>query len=180
MLIDTHCHLDIKAYGTWEAIDDVIERAHAHGIHTMISIGSGYGADSAERVLQLVNRQESVFGTVGIHPHDASDWSPEIEESLLLWAQDPKVLALGEMGLDFHYNLSPPDVQRKVFTAQVRLAHQCQLPVVIHDRDSNGEVFQILSNLSAFEQGVLYHCFVETLMRWNALLLQAVLFLFLV
>ena len=162
MLIDTHCHLDIKAYGSWEAIDEVVQRAHEHGVAKMVSIGSGYGAESAERVMHLIKRQKTVYGTVGIHPHDASCWTQEIEDALRFWAESPKVLALGEMGLDFHYNMSPPEKQREAFTAQVRLAHECQLPVVIHDRDSDGEVYEILSAHKGFDVGVLYHCFCGT------------------
>ena len=159
MLIDTHCHLDPKAYGGWQEIDGVVERAHAQGIDTMISIGAGYGAESADRVMTLIERHQRVYGTVGIHPHDASCWSAEIERQLHSWAEHPKVLAIGEMGLDFHYTLSTPAEQRRAFSAQIELARHCQLPIVIHDRDSNGEVFKILSEAKAFDVGVLYHCF---------------------
>ena len=161
-LIDTHCHLDPKAYGGWDEIDAVIQRAHDLGVGTMISIGSGYGVDSAARVMELIERHNTVYGTIGIHPHDASTWSSTVEQQLYDWARHPKILAIGEMGLDFFYTKSTPKAQRQAFISQIELARALDLPIIIHDRDSEGEVFEILKANSAFDVGVLYHCFCGT------------------
>lgn len=159
MYIDSHCHLDPQAYGSWEEIDAVVDRAHSHGVRQMVAIGSGYGAESAQRVMTLIDRHPSIFAAVGIHPHDASHWTPTIANQLRGHAKHHKVKAIGEMGLDFFYNNSPEQIQRNAFVEQIRLALEIQKPIVIHDRDSNGEVFEILAEHAAFQNGVLYHCF---------------------
>lgn len=159
LLIDSHCHLDPQAFGSWDEIDAVITRARGAGVEVLISIGSGYGIESANRVMKLIENYEDIYAVVGIHPHDSKGWTETTAEELRRYSQHSKVIAVGEMGLDYHYNFSSPEAQRRVFRDQLKIAKSLSLPVVIHDRDSNGEVLEILQEEEAFEHGVLFHCF---------------------
>ncbi|MES2640098.1 MAG: TatD family hydrolase [Myxococcota bacterium] len=160
MLIDSHCHLDPTVFGGDAGVDDAIARARAAGVDRMITIGSGYGFESAGRALAVARRHPDVLrATVGLHPHDAKLASEETLAELYAMADAPEVVALGEMGLDFHYDSSPREEQRTVFRAQLRAARERQLPVIIHDRDSAGETLAILDDEGAWAGGVLYHCY---------------------
>ena len=160
MYTDSHCHLDADVYGGDDAVDAVIARARAAGVTRMITIGAGYDLPCAERAAAVAARHPDVWFTLGVHPHDAKRWGAEAEALLRRHAADPKCVALGEMGLDFHYDLSPRDEQREAFRAQIRLAVALGKPIVIHDRDSDGETLRILDDEDAFSGArVLYHCF---------------------
>ncbi|MFZ5481068.1 MAG: TatD family hydrolase [Myxococcota bacterium] len=159
-MIDSHCHLDAKAYGDDAAVDEVVARARAAGVERMVTVGSGYGFDSAARALATARRHpDCLRATVGLHPHDAKDFTDESFADLLAMAASPAVVALGEMGLDFHYDNSPRDVQRAVFREQIRAARGLRLPIVVHDRDSDGETTRILDEEAAWDTGVLFHCY---------------------
>ncbi len=158
--LDSHCHLDPEAFDGDDGVDAAVARARAAGMVAMVTIGSGYGERSAVHAVALAERHPDVWATVGLHPHDARAWSPELAAALRAHAAHPRVVALGEMGLDFHYDLSPRDDQRRALREQVRLALELGLPIVIHDRESDGETLAILDEEGAFAgAGVLYHCF---------------------
>jgi TatD DNase family protein len=160
MLIDSHCHLDPTVFGGDDGVDDAIARARAAGVDRMVTIGSGYGFESAERALAVARRHpETVRASVGLHPHDAKLATDASLAGLIAMADAPEVLALGEMGLDYHYDSSPRDQQRHVFRVQLRAARARNLPVIIHDRESAGETLAILDEEGAWETGVLYHCY---------------------
>ncbi|MDP2309024.1 MAG: TatD family hydrolase [Pseudomonadota bacterium] len=160
MLIDSHCHLDPTVFGGDAGVDEAIARARAAGVDRMITIGSGYGFESAGRALAVARRHPDVLrATVGLHPHDAKLATDDTLAELYAMADAPEVVALGEMGLDFHYDSSPRDEQRRVFRAQLAAARERQLPVIIHDRDSAGETLAVLDDEGAWEGGVLYHCY---------------------
>ena len=160
MLIDSHCHLDPTVFGGDDGVDDAVARARAAGVDRMITIGSGYGFESAQRALAVARRHPGVVcATAGLHPHDAKLATDERLSELFALADAPEVLALGEMGLDYHYDSSPRDEQRAVFRAQLGAARDRGLPVVIHDRESQGETLAILDETRAWEHGVLYHCY---------------------
>lgn len=155
---DSHCHIDTDVYG--EDTDGVVSRAHAAGVTRMVCIGAGYGVEGIARAVDLAQRHDSVWASIGVHPHDARVWTDELGLGLRDLAARPRVVALGEMGLDFHYDSSPRDDQRRAFRAQLRLARELDLPVVIHDRESQGETQAILEEEGSFDgAGVLYHCF---------------------
>ncbi len=157
---DSHCHLDVDAFGDDAGVDAAVARAQAAGVGRMITIGSGYGAESLKRAARVAERHEGVWATVGVHPHDAKGWTEDSELALRELSRHRRVVGLGEMGLDFHYDNSPRDTQRAVFRRQVRLALELGMPIVIHDRDSDGEVLRILEEERAFAgAGVLWHCF---------------------
>jgi len=159
-LFDSHCHLDPDAFDGAEGVDAAVDRARSAGVARMLAIGSGYGFDSAQRAVTVASRHSDVWASVGLHPHDAALWTPERWEQLLTLAAEPCVVAIGEMGLDFHYDNSPRDVQRDVFRRQIAAAKSMNKPIIIHDRDSDGEVMAILDEEDAWSSaGVVYHCF---------------------
>ena len=164
-LIDSHCHLDVDVFGGDAGVDEAIARARAAGVTGMVTIGSGYGEDSLSRAVAVAARHPDVWASVGVHPHDAKLWSEQTGATLRALAAQPRVVALGEMGLDFHYDLSPRDEQRQAFRAQIRLALELGLPIVIHDRESDGETLRILDEERAWDgAGVLYHCYTGTVL----------------
>ena len=163
MFTDSHCHLDPDVYGGEAGVDEAIARAREAGVTRMITIGSGYEPPCIERAREVAERHEGVWFTAGVHPHDAKHWTDEIRDLLVALASHPKFVAVGEMGLDFHYDNSPRDRQREVFRLQIRLAREVGKPIVIHDRESEGETLRILVDERAFPDqggpGVLYHCY---------------------
>lgn len=166
-LFDSHCHLDVDAFDGPDGVDAAVQRARDAGVTRMLAIGSGYGFESAARAVAVADRHPDVWATVGVHPHDASLWSDGGHAELEELTRNEKVVALGEMGLDFHYDNSPRDRQRSVFRTQIRWAKMLNKPIIIHDRDSDGETMAMLDEEAAWEgRGVVYHCFtgsVETM-----------------
>lgn len=158
-MIDSHCHLDPGVYGGDEGVDAVVARARAAGVSRLLAVGSGYGFASAQRALDVARRHPDVRCSVGLHPHDAKDATDAALAELFSMSAAPEVLALGEMGLDFHYDSSPRDAQRSVFRTQLRAARELRLPVIIHDRETEGETLRILDEEQAWTTGVLYHCY---------------------
>jgi TatD DNase family protein len=159
-LFDSHCHLDVDAFDGADGVDAAVERARCAGVKRMLSIGSGYGIASAERAMAVADRHDDVWATVGLHPHDADQWTEAVWAQLEAMALGPRVVAIGEMGLDFHYDNSPRDVQRRVFRMQIQQAKRLDKPIIIHDRDSAGETMAILDEEDAWTgRGVVYHCF---------------------
>lgn len=160
MLFDSHCHLDPDAFDGLTGVDAAVERAREAGVGRMLAIGSGYGFESAQRAVAVAERHPDVWASVGVHPHDASVWSESGFTTLDRLAQHPRVIAIGEMGLDFHYDNSPRDRQRDVFRAQIRWAKRVSKPIIIHDRDTDGETLAVLDDEDAWDgRGVVFHCF---------------------
>lgn len=155
MLFDSHAHLDGERFD--QDRDLVINRAKANGIEYIMNPGADF--ESSVRAVDLAQKYDMIYAAVGIHPHDAST----LDDSLLMMiealSKKPKVQAIGEIGLDFHYDYSPRDVQRKWFVEQLRLAKRLKMPVIIHDREANQETFDTLRKEQAFETGVLMHCY---------------------
>jgi len=162
-LFDSHCHLDVDAFDGADGVDAAVQRARDAGVSRMLAIGSGYGFDSAARAVAVADRHADVWAAVGLHPHDAEAWTEERWAKLEALAAHSRVVAIGEMGLDFHYDNSPRDVQRRVFRHQIRRAQALNKPIIIHDRDSAGETMAILDEENAWVgRGVVYHCFTGT------------------
>jgi len=156
-LFDSHCHLGSPAYA--DDLDDVLRRAREAGVNQIVCIGSGYGLGGNARAVELAHAHEGMWATVGVHPHEAEEAPPDLLDQLTELAADPKVVALGEMGLDFFRNYSPHDLQRRIFRDQLRLARRLDMPVVIHSRAAEEETLQILDEEQAFDVPVLVHCF---------------------
>jgi TatD DNase family protein len=161
---DSHCHLDASAFDDDAGVDAAITRARAAGVHRMMCIGSGYGLQSASRAIVTAARHPDVWASVGVHPHDAHEWTEETSGILRTMSRNPDVAALGEMGLDFYYDNSPRGVQRAVLVAQSALALELALPIIVHDRDSDGECLRMLAVAGAFDgPGVVWHCYTGSL-----------------
>ena len=150
-LVDSHCHLDDEKFDSDRA--QVIERALAAGVELMLAIGTGGALDVA---IRQAERYPFIYATIGVHPHDASKATPETFTQLRDLAAHPKVLAIGEIGLDYHYDFSPRDVQRSVFERQLEIAASAHKPIVIHTREAwEDTMAQVLS----LPDGGIMHCF---------------------
>jgi len=154
-LIDSHAHLDHSRLRA--ELDEILQRAGEAGVRAILSVGCDL--QSSRDNVELARRHEQVYATVGIHPHEATEWNSAAEAELRQLASDPKVVAIGEIGLDYFYDHSPREVQREAFRGQLRLARSLGKPVVIHDRDAHSEVLQILQEEGAGEIGGVLHCF---------------------
>ena len=157
MIVDTHCHLD-DAYCA--DADAVIERARAAGVGAFVCIGVG-GAPAARAAVDLARRRSDVVASVGVHPHDASSWNPELERLLQPLLDEPRCVAVGEIGLDYHYTHSPRDVQQNVFRHFIELAKRLKKPIVVHTRSAPDDTLAILESTGARDVGGVIHCFSE-------------------
>ncbi|MGA3099277.1 MAG: TatD family hydrolase [Bryobacteraceae bacterium] len=154
-LLDSHCHLDDPKFDADR--DEVIARARAAGVATMLAVGTGSGPPDLEAGLRIAERYPFVYATVGVHPHDASKASEETFSRLRELAAGEKVAAVGEIGLDYHYDFSPRPVQREVFVRQLEIAAECGKPVVIHTREAWEDTLTLLRGRLLF--GGILHCF---------------------
>jgi len=153
MLIDSHAHLEMKEFDPDRS--DVIERARAAGIDGIVTVGTN--PDLSRKALAIARQHENIYSTVGIHPHDAAAADDPSLEVLKKLAQDPKVVAYGEIGLDYFRNLSPREKQVEMFAKQLDLACELNLPVVIHDREAHEQTLRMVK-ASGVRSGV-FHCF---------------------
>jgi TatD DNase family protein len=158
-LIDTHCHLDFEDFGAERGA--IIDRGRAQGIRWFVTIGSGRGAESADAAVALSHEHADVLATVGVHPHDASAATEAVMTAMHTLALDPRVVAVGEVGLDYHYDHSPRAVQQEAFRAFVRLAREVRKPIVIHTRSAPADTLAILREEQARDVGGVIHCFTE-------------------
>jgi TatD DNase family protein len=156
-IIDSHCHLDFADYG--EDRQAVLARARGAGIVTMVCIGSGRDIASARSAVALAAAEPDVFATVGIHPHDVAHMGESDWQELEALARAPRVVGIGETGLDYHYDHSPRDVQRETFRRFLRLGHGSQQPVVCHIRDAHADAQAILREEKVPARGGVIHCF---------------------
>ena len=135
IFVDSHAHLEMEQFNNDRSA--MLQRAQDAGIQTILAIGSGTGPGSLDCAIQLADQHEFIYATIGIHPHEAKLASDADFEELAQLAKRPKVIAWGEVGLDYFYDHSPRDVQQQVFLKQLRLAQAAQLPIVIHCRPSD-------------------------------------------
>jgi TatD DNase family protein len=158
--VDSHCHIDVPEYDADR--DDVIARARDAGVTTMLNVGTGDPQSGAfERAVELAEKHEEVFAAIGVHPHDAKLFDDSAEQRLVDLAQNNKrVIAWGEIGLDYHYDHSPREVQREVFRRQLRLTRRLNLPVIIHSREADDDTINILrEEFSDYDRAGVMHCF---------------------
>ncbi|WZX99834.1 TatD family hydrolase [Bacillus sp. FSL W7-1360] len=164
MLFDTHVHLNADQFA--EDIDATIMRARDVGVKEMVVVG--FDEKTITKALVLCEQYEDLYAAVGWHPVDAIDMTEKHLDWLRELSKHPKVVALGEMGLDYHWDKSPKEVQKEVFRKQIALAKEVKLPIVIHNRDADQDVVEILAAEGAAEVGGIMHCFggsVETAQR---------------
>jgi TatD DNase family protein len=158
MLIDTHCHLDAEYFP--EGADETLARARSAGVTGFVCIGVG-SLEQARGAIALAERRADVWATVGVHPHEAAQLDAELEAQLARCAEAARVVAIGEIGLDFHYDHSPREQQAAVFRRFIALARQLRKPIIIHTRSAPGETLSILEEERASEVGGVIHCFSE-------------------
>lgn len=155
MLFDTHVHLNARQYK--EDRDQVIERAFEAGVSHMVVVG--FNQETIPLAIEIAEEYETIYASVGWHPVDAINFTEED----LIWIEElsehPKVVALGEMGLDYHWDKSPKDIQDKVFRKQIRLAKKINMPIIIHNREATEDVINILQEENAQEVGGIMHCY---------------------
>lgn len=186
-LIDSHCHIDGEAFD--DDRDEVVRRAREACVVAMLNVGTGDPhTDDFRKAVAVAERYENVFASVGVHPHDARLYDDTAEEHLINLAKSDKVIAWGEIGLDYYYDHSPRDVQREVFRRQIRTARELDLPIIVHSRDADDETVEILTeefsgnvaipvrNLEKADEGVsgplrgIMHCFGGTPQMAEALM----------
>lgn len=154
-LIDSHCHLDDEQFDADR--DAVIERALAAGVTRMAAIGTGHGPPDLEAGTRLADRYECFCATIGVHPHDAAKATPETFARMRELAAHPKVIAVGEIGLDYHYEFSPRETQKAVFLEQLGIAGETKKPIVIHTREAWQDTIALLRK--HWRGAGIMHCF---------------------
>ena len=161
-LVDSHCHLDAKyARKGQPPPDEVLSRGRQVGIEGFVVVGVGEDATEARHAVELAHRHADVVAAVGVHPHDARLATDAIVDEIAALARDERCAAVGEIGLDFHYDHSPRDVQREVFRRFVSIARAVKKPIVIHTRSAGQEALEILEQENARDVGGVIHCFSE-------------------
>lgn len=155
VIVDSHAHLDMEDLK--EQLPAVLKRAKDNGICAIVSVGIDY--ESSYEALEIARKNPMVYATIGVHPHNAKDIKKDDLLKIKALANDKKVVAYGEIGLDFFKNFSPKDVQLKVFEEQLDIAEELRLPIVIHERNAQKEVYSILRSRDKKENRGVIHCF---------------------
>ncbi len=155
MLFDTHVHLNDDQFN--DDLEEVIERARLNGVERVVVVG--FDEKTIKRAMELIEAYDFMYAAIGWHPVDAID----LTDDYLKWIEEltahPKVVAIGEIGLDYHWDKSPKDVQQAVFRRQIQLAKRLDLPIIIHNREATEDVVTILEEEGASEVGGIMHCF---------------------
>ncbi|WP_010094893.1 TatD family hydrolase [Ornithinibacillus scapharcae] len=155
MLFDTHVHMNARQF--IEDRDEVIQRAFDTGVHYMVVVG--FDHETIPLAIEIAEQYETIYAAVGWHPVDAIDMKDEDLSWIEELSKHPKVVAIGEMGLDYHWDKSPKDVQKEVFRKQIQLAKKVNMPIIIHNREATEDIIQILQEEDAQEVGGIMHCY---------------------
>jgi TatD DNase family protein len=155
MLIDTHTHLDAEQFDNDR--HEVIQRAIQNGVSRIVNIG--FNRETIPTTMQLTEQYDFIYAAVGWHPQDAVHMKEEDLEWIEQCAKRDKVVAIGEIGLDYHWDTSPKDVQHQAFREQIRLARKLGMPIVIHNREAHEDIVRLLKEEKAAEVGGIMHCF---------------------
>jgi len=160
-LIDSHAHIDFPQFA--EDREVMLERARAAGVGTLLAIGTGPGPEKLDAAIPYAEQHDWIYTSVGIHPHEAKEVTQQHLDQLAALAQHPKVIAWGEIGLDYFYDHSPRDTQAKVFRDQMALAHAAKLPIIIHCRDAWPDTLDMIEReWRPTGLGGILHCFTST------------------
>ena len=161
-LIDSHAHIDFPQFA--DDREAMLQRAREAGVGTLLAIGTGPGPEKLDAAIPFAEQHDWIYTSVGIHPHEAKEVTPQHLDELARLAQHPKVIAWGEIGLDYFYDHSPRDVQATVFRSQMELAHAAKLPIIIHCRDAWDDCLALIERhwRPTGLAGIL-HCFTGTL-----------------
>lgn len=155
MLFDTHVHLNADQYK--EDLEEVISRALEAGVVHQVVVG--FDRPTITKAMELIEKYDFLYAAIGWHPVDAIDATDEDFEWIKELSKHPKVVAIGETGLDYYWDKSPKEIQKEVFRKQIQLAKECGLPIVIHNRDATEDIVTILKEENASEVGGIMHCF---------------------
>ncbi|HZG60907.1 MAG TPA: TatD family hydrolase [Anoxybacillus sp.] len=155
MLFDTHAHLNAIQYN--DDLQEVIDRALEEGVSNIVVVG--FDRPTISRAIELAEQYPFIYAAVGWHPVDAIDMTEDDLQMIEQLAAHPKVVALGEMGLDYYWDKSPKEVQKEVFRKQIALAKKVKLPIIIHNREATADIIEILKEENAAEVGGIMHCF---------------------
>ena len=154
MLVDTHAHLQWASFN--KDREEVISRAREAGVERIVNIG--FDLEGSRKAVELAEKYNGLYATVGFHPHNASQLNQSVLHELRKLSENPKVVAIGEIGLDYYRNLSPIESQKKAFEAQLFLAEELKLPVVVHNRKAQTDTLKMLSKFEGKISGIM-HCF---------------------
>lgn len=157
VLVDSHCHLDGDRFNPDR--DAVIARARAAGVEWMVAIGTGDGPPDLEAGIRLADAYPFIYATVGVHPHEAAKVTAETWPELIALTAHPKCVAVGEIGLDYHYDFSPRDVQKQIFVRQMEIAREAGKPIIIHTREAWGDTVALIRDHWPAAGGGIFHCF---------------------
>lgn len=155
MLIDTHSHIDMDNYK--DRFEEVLKTAFEYGVEKIVILGvepSGF-----ERILSLCEKYENIYGAVGIHPEEVNYFDENSEKLLKEYLKHEKIIAVGEIGLDYYWDKSQTEKQKEIFEKQILIAKEAKKPVLVHDREAHQDTFEILKKTNAAEIGVVMHCF---------------------
>ncbi|MDC3414879.1 TatD family hydrolase [Aquibacillus sp. 3ASR75-11] len=158
MLFDTHVHLNVKQFENDR--EEVMKRAKDAGVEYMVIVG--FDNETIPLAIHIAEENPNIYAAVGWHPVDAIDCTDEDLRRIEALASHPKVVAIGEMGLDYHWDKSPKDIQIEVFRKQIRLAKKVKLPIIIHNREATSDILDILEDEHAEEVGGIMHCYNDT------------------
>ncbi len=155
MIFDTHAHYDDSRFD--EDRDELLKKLHEDGISYILNAAAS--PESLDTTLELAEKHEFVYAALGIHPHDADKLNEAIMEKIRCLSGNRKVVAIGEIGLDYYYDNSPRDIQKYWFERQIELAKELELPIIIHDRDAHEDTVNIIKKTNAKQVGGIFHCF---------------------
>lgn len=155
MFIDTHAHLFYPNFNG--EVDEVIARALQAGVEKIIVPATDIA--SSAQALDLAEANDCIYATVGVHPHDTKEWKDTLIDELRSMAKHEKVVAIGEIGLDYYYDFSPKDIQKQAFEAQINLAIELDKPIVVHNRESNDDVMALINKYFEKKLRAQFHCF---------------------
>jgi TatD DNase family protein len=158
MLFDTHAHLNDEAFE--KDLEEVLDEIRRSPVKKIINCG--FDEESSAKAVALAHKHSFLYATAGMHPHDAKLYDAVFEEELSNWLQDPRTVALGEIGLDYHYDLSPRSTQKEVFISQIQIAQRFDKPIVIHSREAVEDTYEILKRYAGGNQKILLHSFSQS------------------
>lgn len=154
-MIDTHAHIDLENYEG--KIDDVIAKAQQNGVFQVVV--PSVNSKSFKNIINLIEKHDSLYGALGVHPEDLEGFGGQVLEEIAELSKHPKIVAIGEIGLDYYWDKSNIEGQKEAFRMQIELAKRVKKPVLVHDRDAHEDTFKILKETNAAEVGVVMHCF---------------------
>ena len=153
--IDTHAHIDFPEYQ--EDFEGVLNELKQNDVENVII--PGVNIEDTPRIIELINKYDMLYGAIGVHPSEAQKWDENSLDYLLSLKDNKKIVAIGEIGLDYYWDKSFIDLQQDILRKQIELAKDLKLPIIIHDREAHADTFKILKETNAKETGVLMHCF---------------------